>query len=316
MRYKKAQDKDRAEVTPKSLYMDRREFIAGTSAVAAASFLGFRQSESQDVPTSVKLQIAKKGEYTVDETWTSVDEATGYVNYYEFSTSKRAPKELSRNFKTRPWQVAVEGLVEKPLRFDIEDLISRFPLEERIYRWRCVEAWSMVIPWIGFPLKDLVTLCKPTSKAKFVEFTTAMDRQQMPGLTNKVLPWPYTEGLRMDEAVHPLTLMAVGMYGEALPNQNGAPLRLVVPWKYGFKGAKSIVRIRFTEKMPRSAWNRTKSEEYGFYANVNPQVDHPRWTQASERRIGEPGRRPTLMFNGYGEQVAYLYEGMDLKKLY
>ncbi len=316
MWYKKAQEKDRAEVTPKSLYMNRREFMAGSSAVAAASFLGFRSAGFQEIPSSSELRIAKKGEYRVDEPWTAVDDATGYVNYYEFSTSKRAAVEFSRNLKTRPWQVSVEGMVEETLRFDIEDLISRFPLEERIYRWRCVEAWSMVIPWIGFPLKDLITLCKPTSRAKFVEFTTALVPREMPGLKNKVLPWPYTEGLRMDEALHPLTLMAVGMYGEVLPNQNGAPLRLVVPWKYGFKGAKSLVHIRFTEKMPRTAWNRTKPEEYGFFANVNPEVNHPRWTQASERRIGEPGRRPTLMFNGYGDQVAHLYAGMDLKKYY
>lgn len=263
-----------------------------------------------------RLEAVKNPALSIAEKPTLYAEATGYTNFYEFSTGKRSVKKLSQGLKTSPWPVEVEGLVEKPLKFETEELIQKFPLEERVYRWRCVEAWSMVIPWIGFPLHALIKACRPTSKAKYVEFVTLYDPKQMPGQKTRVLPWPYVEGLRMDEAMHPLTLIAVGMYGEVLPNQNGAPLRLVVPWKYGFKGGKSIVRIRFTENRPRTAWNKAKPQEYGFYANVNPDVDHPRWSQASERRIGEDGRRKTLMFNGYAEQVGALYAGMDLKKYY
>ncbi len=263
-----------------------------------------------------KLQFTKRGKYTVPEKITASEEATSYTNFYEFSTGKRSVKELSRSFRTRPWTLSVEGHVKEPKSFDIEELIHMFPLEERVYRWRCVEAWSMVIPWIGYPLADFIKKCEPTSKAEFVEFTTLYDPEQMPGQQTKVLDWPYVEGLRMDEALHPLTLMAVGMYGEILPNQNGAPIRLVVPWKYGFKSIKSIVNVRFVKKMPKSAWVKKKPEEYGFYANVNPDVDHPRWTQATERRIGEEGRRKTLLFNGYADQVRPLYSGMNLKKFY
>lgn len=316
MLLKKASDINSSEITDKNLYLNRRGFLAGTAALGAATLFDPMFGSVSWAQGVKGLEIAKKGEFTVDDPLTSVEEATGYTNYYEFSTGKRSVKRLSKNLKTRPWTVTVDGLVEKPLEFDVDELIARFPLEERVYRWRCVEAWSMIIPWIGFPLADLIKVCKPTSQAGFVEFTTLFDPDQMPGLASKVLPWPYKEGLRMDEALHPLTLMAVGMYGEILPNQNGAPLRLVVPWKYGFKGIKSIVRMRFTEKQPRTAWNKAKSEEYGFYASVNPHVDHPRWTQARERRIGEEGRRPTLMFNGYADQVAHLYSGMDLKKYY
>ncbi|UCE40571.1 MAG: protein-methionine-sulfoxide reductase catalytic subunit MsrP [Candidatus Aminicenantes bacterium] len=316
MLVKKGQKIKSSEITPKKLYMNRRKFISSSAAVAGLgllkpeSFFAFQEGQK------TKLEIAKKGEYTVDEKLTSYEQATGYTNYYEFSLRKRETIELAKDFKTRPWEVSIKGEVKEPLKFAIDEIIHMFPLEERVYRWRCVEAWGMIIPWIGFPLAEFIKKCAPTSDAKFIEFTTIYDRKQMPGLKSDVLPWPYVEGLRMDEAMHPLTILSVGMYGEVLPNQNGAPLRLVVPWKYGFKGAKSIVKIRFLKKMPRTAWNRQKPEEYGFYANVNPNVDHPRWTQKTERRIGEEGRRPTLMFNGYTDEVGSLYSGMDLKKNY
>lgn len=316
MLIKQAPEIKRSDVTPRTLYMNRRQFLAGTTALAGVSVLTPEFLRPAVTQSGKTLSVSKRGEYTLPDKMTEYAEATGYTNYYEFSTGKRSVKRLSRDLKTEPWLVTIEGEVEAGLKLDINEILHKIPLEERIYRWRCVEAWSMIIPWIGFPLKDLIALCKPTSRAKFVEFTTLLDPDQMPGVKSDVLPWPYRESLRMDEAMHPLALMAVGMYGEVLPNQNGAPLRLVVPWKYGFKGAKSIVRIRFAQKMPRSAWNRKKPEEYGFYANVNPEVDHPRWTQASERRIGEEGRRPTLLFNGYGDLVSGLYAGMDLKKNY
>lgn len=315
MLVKKGLDIKSSEITPKKLYMNRRKFIASSAAVTGlglvkpSALFSLQEQEKQ-------LKIAKKGEYTVAEKLTSYEEATGYTNYYEFSTSKKETIKLAKDFKIRPWQVSVEGEVEKPLKFDIDEIINMFPLEERVYRWRCVEAWGMIIPWIGFPLSEFIKKCSPTSNSKFVEFTTIYDRKQMPGLRTDVLPWPYVEGLRMDEAMHPLAILSVGMYGEILPNQNGAPLRLVVPWKYGFKGAKSIVKIRFRKKMPRTSWNKKRPEEYGFYANVNPNVNHPRWTQATERRIGEEGRRKTLMFNGYEDEVGSLYSGMDLKKYY
>jgi sulfoxide reductase catalytic subunit YedY len=277
--------------------------------VNASSFFSFQEQQ-------LKLKIAKKGEYTVDEKLTAYEQATGYTNYYEFSLGKRETVELAKDFKTRPWEVSVEGEVKEPLKFDVDEIINMFPLEERVYRWRCVEAWGMIIPWIGFPLAEFIKKCAPTSDAKFIEFTTIYAPKQMPGLKTRVLPWPYVEGLRMDEAMHPLTILSVGMYGEILPNQNGAPLRVIIPWKYGFKSAKSIVRVRFRKRMPRTAWNRQRPEEYGFYANVNPNVNHPRWTQKTERRIGESGRRPTLMFNGYTDEVGSLYSGMDLKKYY
>lgn len=315
MLVKKGLDIKSSEITPKKLYMNRRKFIASSAAVTGlglvkpSALFSLQEQEKQ-------LKIAKKGEYTVDESLTAYEEATGYTNYYEFSTSKRETIKLAKDFKTHPWQVSVEGEVKKPQKFDVDEIINMFPLEERVYRWRCVEAWGMIIPWIGFPLAEFIKKCSPTSNAKFVEFTTIYDPKQMPGLKSDVLPWPYVEGLRMDEAMHPLAILSVGMYGEILPNQNGAPLRLVVPWKYGFKGAKSIVKIRFRKKMPRTSWNKKRPEEYGFYANVNPNVNHPRWTQATERRIGEEGRRKTLMFNGYTDEVGSLYSGMDLKKFY
>ena len=296
--------------------MKRREFIAGSAAVVGMGLVKPESLFSFQGKQETALKIAKKGEYTVDEKLTSYENATGYTNYYEFSTSKFAPTKLAKDFKIRPWTVSVEGELKEPLTFDVEEIINMFPLEERVYRWRCVEAWGMIVPWIGYPFGEFIKKCNPTSKANFIEYTTVMDKKQMPGLKTNVLDWPYTEGLRMDEAMHPLALLGVGMYGESLPNQNGAPLRVVIPWKYGFKSGKSIVKIRFLEKMPKTTWNKKRSEEYGFYANVNPNVDHPRWTQATERRIGEEGRRPTLMFNGYEEEVGSLYSGMDLKKYY
>jgi sulfoxide reductase catalytic subunit YedY len=316
MLIKKGQDIKSSEITPKKLYMNRRKFIANSAALTGLGLLNPESLFALQEEQKIKLKIAKKGKFTVDEKLTSYQDATGYTNYYEFSTGKRETIILAKDFKTHPWEVSIEGEVKEPFKLSIDEIINMFPLEERVYRWRCVEAWGMIIPWIGFPLAGFIKKCEPTSDAKFIEFTTIYAPKQMPGLKTRVLPWPYVEGLRMDEAMHPLTILSVGMYGEILPNQNGAPLRLVVPWKYGFKGAKSIVKIRFTKKMPKTAWNKQKPEEYGFYANVNPNVDHPRWTQATERRIGEEGRRKTLMFNGYTDEVGSLYSGMDLKKYY
>lgn len=316
MLVKKGQEIKSLEITPKKIYMNRRKFLTSSAAVAGLGLLKPESLFAFQEHQETKLKIAKKGEYTVDEKLTSYENATGYTNYYEFSTSKFAVDELAKDFKTRPWTVSIEGEVKEPLEFEIDEIIDMFPLEERIYRWRCVEAWGMIIPWIGFPLGEFIKKCAPTSDAKFVEFTTLLDPKQMPGVKVPVLDWPYVEGLRMDEAMHPLAILSVGMYGEVLPNQNGAPLRLVVPWKYGFKSAKSIVKIRFRKKMPRTSWPKQLPQEYGFYGNVNPNVDHPRWTQKTERRIGEEGRRPTLMFNGYTDEVGSLYSGMDLKKYY
>jgi sulfoxide reductase catalytic subunit YedY len=305
-----------SEITDKKLYMNRRQFIVGSTAIVTSGLIHSSSSQEIEEQSKQKLKVAKRGAYKVPEKLTSYEEATSYTNFYEFSTGKRSVKELSKSFRTRPWILSVEGEVKESKKFDIEELIQMFPLEERVYRWRCVEAWSMVIPWIGFPLAEFIKKCEPTSKAKYVEFTTLYDPDQMPGLNKPVLPWPYVEGLRMDEALHPLALVAVGMYGEWLPNQNGAPIRLVIPWKYGFKSIKSMVKVRFGPKMPKSSWVRQKPEEYGFFANVNPEVDHPRWSQATERRIGEEGRRKTLMFNGYADEVGHLYAGMNLRKFF
>lgn len=316
MLLKKAPAIKPSEITDKKLYMNRRQFIIGSTAVVSSGLLNppfLRKSE--DIPEE-RLKVTKRGEYTVPERLTPYEEATSYTNFYEFSTGKRSVKELSQTLRTHPWTLSVEGYVEKPRKYDIEELIHMFPLEERVYRWRCVEAWSMVIPWIGFPLAEFIKKCKPTTKARFVEFVTLYAPDQMPGQLTNVLKWPYMEGLRMDEALHPLALVAVGMYDEVLPNQNGAPVRLVAPWKYGFKSIKSVLTVRFVEKMPNSSWRRKRPEEYGFYANVNPNVDHPRWNQTTERRIGEEGRRKTLMFNGYADQVGHLYSGMNLKRFY
>ncbi|MFZ1057890.1 MAG: protein-methionine-sulfoxide reductase catalytic subunit MsrP, partial [Candidatus Rokuibacteriota bacterium] len=272
-------------------------------------------------PASQPLPAKRNPAFAVDDPSTKFESATTYNNFYEFGVNKEDPARLAQTLRPRPWTVEVGGHVQRPKTYDIDELIRLFPLEERMYRLRCVEGWSMVIPWIGFPLASLIKRVEPTGQAKFVEFTTLLDPEQFPGQRKSLfnfsgLDWPYVEGLRLDEALHPLTLLTVGLYGQVLPNQNGAPVRVVVPWKYGFKSAKSIVRIRFVGDQPRTAWEKAQPSEYGFYSNVNPAVDHPRWSQATERRIGEFRRRPTLPFNGYADQVAQLYAGMDLKKYY
>jgi sulfoxide reductase catalytic subunit YedY len=312
---KKTADIRSSEITDKELYMNRRQFIAKT-AIAVAGFSAPGLLCPPDLYAGQKLDVVQRGKFILNEKITSYVDATSYNNFYEFSTGKRRVVKLSSTLRTRPWTVSVEGYVRKPKVYDIDELIKIFPLEERIYRLRCVEAWSMVIPWIGFPLADFIKRCEPTSKAKYVQFTALYDPEQMAGQLRGVVKWPYREGLRLDEAMHPLTLLTVGMYDEVLPNQNGAPLRLVVPWKYGFKSIKSIVRITFVEKMPVNSWAQAAPYEYGFYANVNPNVDHPRWSQATERPIGRIFKRKTLMFNGYAEQVDHLYKGMDLRKYF
>jgi methionine sulfoxide reductase catalytic subunit len=301
-----------ADATPETLYLRRREFLA----LGAAGAVGVAFPAAAGEPTGAALTVAERVEKAGGEEPTAWDAVTGYNNFYEFGTEKDEPARNAGSLRPRPWTVAVEGEVAKPQQFDVDLLVKSFPLEERIYRMRCVEAWSMVIPWLGFPLADLVRRVEPTSRAKFVVFETLHDREQMPGQKRHVLPWPYREALRIDEATNPLTLLAVGLYGRVLPNQNGAPIRLVVPWKYGFKGGKSIVRIRFVEQQPETTWNVAQPAEYGFYANVNPSVSHPRWSQARERRIGEFFRRKTLPFNGYLEEVGAMYAGMDLAKNY
>jgi len=306
-----------SEITPPDVYLDRRRFIgkaaAGAAVLAAGGLLDPRAARAATAPRE-KLIGVKKSAWTVPEALTPYQDVTTYNNYYEFGTDKADPSENAHTLKTRPWTVRIEGECAKPATFAIEDILKIAPLEERVYRMRCVEAWSMVIPWVGYPLSELLKKVEPTGSAKFVEFSTLADPQTMPGVRGRVLQWPYVEGLRIDEAMHPLTLLTLGVYGEVLPNQNGAPVRLVVPWKYGYKSAKSIVRIRLVDKMPVSAWNRAQPSEYGFFSNVNPEVDHPRWSQAKERRIGEFRKRDTLMFNGYADQVASLYSGMDLRK--
>ena len=317
MLIKKAEDIRSSEITPRSLYLNRRQFLASTAlaGAAVAAGVGLREivSPSTTALAGNKIDGIKKSPLSTTETVTPYKDVTNYNNYYEFSTEKDEPAKLAQKFRTRPWKVKIEGLVDKKQELDIETIIKMAPPEERIYRHRCVEGWSIVVPWVGFSLSELIKRVNPTSKAKFVEFTTLLDKTQMPDQQRSVLEWPYVEGLRMDEAMHPLTLLCFGMYGEDLPNQDGAPLRIVVPWKYGFKSAKAIVKIRFTEKQPLNTWNISAPMEYGFYSNVNPTVDHPRWSQAKERRLGEFLKRPTLMFNGY-DQVASLYSGMDLKK--
>ncbi|HKT88621.1 MAG TPA: protein-methionine-sulfoxide reductase catalytic subunit MsrP [Candidatus Sulfotelmatobacter sp.] len=319
MLIKKADDILSSEITPKSLYLNRRKFLAGAAIAGAAVAAGFEIGEalkpSMTVLAGTKIDGIKKSPFSTTETITPYNDVTHYNNYYEFSTEKDEPAELAKNFRTRPWKVKIDGEVAKKQELDVDAIIKMAPPEERIYRHRCVEGWSIVVPWIGFPLSELIKRVNPTSKAKYVQFTTLLDMTQMPGQRRNVLDWPYVEGLRMDEAMHPLALLCFGMYGEDLPNQDGAPLRMVVPWKYGFKSAKAIVRIHFTEKQPMNTWNVSAPQEYGFYANVNPNVDHPRWSQAKERRLGEFFKRPTLMFNGY-DQVASLYAGMDLRKYF
>lgn len=292
-----------SEITPESVYLDRRRFLGTTIGAIAVASCNRDEGQAQTVEDA-------------QEELTPWEAVTTYNNFYEFGTGKEDPSRNAHSLQTRPWSIAVEGHIAKPAVYDLEDFIAPHTLEDRVYRLRCVEAWSMVIPWRGFPLRKLIAHVEPTSKAKYVEFTTLHAPEQMPGQRVPILDWPYVEGLRLDEAMHPLTLMVTGLYGRDLPNQNGAPLRLVVPWKYGFKSIKSIVRIRFVEKQPVTSWMAANPREYGFYANVNPEVDHPRWSQARERRIGEFRRRETLMFNGYGDQVASLYSGMDLRRYF
>jgi sulfoxide reductase catalytic subunit YedY len=310
---RKLPDLRSSEITDEKLYRNRREFLR----MGALHWPELRSKDgllasgagAPDDPV-----IAPKGPYDTNEKLTPLKDVASYNNYYEFGTDKGDPAENAHTLRPKPWKVSIEGFVKKPANYDLDELIKPFTLEDRIYRMRCVEGWSMVIPWLGFPLSSLIRKLEPTSQAKYVEFTTLHDPEQMPGQKRSVLDWPYVEGLRMDEAMNPLTLLAAGLYGKRpLPNQNGAPLRLVVPWKYGFKGIKSIVRIRFTDRQPSTTWSLAGPNEYGFYSNVNPDVDHPRWSQKTERRPGEFIKRKTLMFNGYGEFVATMYAGMDLR---
>src|SRR5271155_3249948 len=320
MLIKKANDIASAEIASESVYLNRRKFLAGAAAAGAAALVGRTATEliapGRVALAGANLNVTVKSPYSTTEKMNSLEDITHYNNFYEFSTDKYEPAKLAQAMRTRPWKVEVAGEVLKPKTFDIDDLIKLAPLEERIYRHRCVEGWSIVVPWNGYSLSALINQVQPTSKAKYVMFETALDRATMPGVREPVLNWPYTEGLRLDEAMHPLTLLCFGLYGSELPKQDGAPIRTVVPWKYGFKSCKSIVRIRFVEKQPPTAWNSAAPSEYGFYSNVNPNVDHPRWSQATERRLGEFFKRKTLMFNGYGDQVASLYTGMDLRKNY
>jgi sulfoxide reductase catalytic subunit YedY len=312
-----------SEITPKKTYLTRRQIMLGGLAAASPVVTGYvfkkllyprpaiRQTAKFEVPVASASAPAAAGDQP-----NRFEEITSYNNFYEFGTDKTDPAAEAHRLTTRPWTVAIEGLVAKPITFDLDVLLKKFPLEERIYRFRCVEGWSMVIPWVGFPLASLVKEVAPLGSAKYVQFETLERPAEMIGQKRSVIPWPYVEGLRMDEAVHPLTLMVVGLYGETLPNQNGAPIRLITPWKYGFKSGKSIVKLRFVEDQPTSTWMAAGPDEYGFYSNVNPHVPHPRWSQAEERRIGELGKRKTLLFNGYADQVAPLYAGMDLKKYF
>ena len=297
-----------SEITPEEIYKNRRKFIKNLGLAAGSMFLG------QNI-----INLANASTEIVKQKITEYRYITTYNNYYEFGTSKSHPFEKSQNFKTEPWNISITGEVEKPLKLSMDEVKRMFPIEERIYKLRCVEGWSMIIPWLGFPLYKLLDKVTPTSKGKFVQFTTILDPEQMPGQRYPILDWPYKEGLRIDEAMHDLTIMVTGLYGKKLPNQNGSPFRLIVPWKYGFKSSKAIVNIKLVEKMPTSSWMKASPNEYGFYSNVNPRVDHPRWSQATERVIGESiisPRIPTTMFNGYGDQVANLYTGMDLKKYF
>jgi sulfoxide reductase catalytic subunit YedY len=317
-----------SEITPPELYSRRREFLknAGLFAATATGLgggllaaigsgrTGKGKTLAEAPGAALSPASSARTTYRLEEALTPYEQVTTYNNFYEFGLGKEDPAEYSGSLRTRPWSISIEGEVKEPRRIDIDTLLGWFPLEERVYRMRCVEAWSMVIPWLGFGLSDFVRRVEPTSRARFVEFKTLEDPEQMPGQRRKVLDWPYVEALRIDEATHPLAMLVVGLYGKMLPNQNGAPLRLVVPWKYGFKGIKSIVAIRFTEKQPVTTWNLAAPREYGFFANVNPDVDHPRWSQKTERRIGELARRPTLPFNGYADEVASLYAGLDLRR--
>ena len=320
MLIKRPSDIQSSEITPKSLYLNRRKFLTGATMAGAALMAGRSLMEiaspSGTALAATKLSGLASSPLSTKEKQTPSNDVTHYNNFYEFGTGKEEPAEKAKNFKTSPWRVSVEGAVNKPQKFDLDAIMKLAPLEERVYRHRCVEAWSIVVPWIGYPLNALIKLVEPTSKARFVAFESYYDTKQMPAARWAGIDFPYLEGLRLDEALHPLALLCVGMYGETLPPQDGAPVRLVVPWKYGFKSIKSIVKIKFVEKQPPTTWNLAASNEYGFYSNVNPNVDHPRWSQAKERRLGEFFKRPTLIFNGYGDQVAPLYAGMDLRKNY
>jgi sulfoxide reductase catalytic subunit YedY len=320
MLIRSAGDLRESDITEKRHYLNRRAFIAGglglAATAASAGWPGTGQAAVLPASGPLSGVAPATGAFRVDDEPTPKKSATSYNNFYEFGTDKSDPSRYAGSLQTRPWSVAIEGAVEKPGSIGIEDLIRPFELEERIYRLRCVEAWSMVIPWVGVPLASVLSRFGPTSDARYVAFETLLDPEQMPGQRRRILDWPYREGLRIDEAMNPLTLLAVGMYGEVMPNQNGAPIRLVVPWKYGFKSIKSIVRIRLQKDQPKTSWNEENPREYGFYSNVNPEVDHPRWSQARERRIGDFLKRPTLPFNGYADEVASLYKGMDLEKNY
>jgi methionine sulfoxide reductase catalytic subunit len=321
MLIKKSRSIPSSEITPRKVYLSRRKFLAGAAAVGGAAVIGGREllrlgSSDQTVLAGTKLGPLIKSAYSTDEKQTRYNDVTTYNNFYEFGTDKGDPAKNAHTLVTHPWSVSVEGEVKKPRKYDFDEIMKLASLEERVYRHRCVEAWSIVVPWIGFPLSTLIKKVDPTSKAKYVAFQSFYDSKQMPQGRWAGIDFPYVEGLRMDEAMHPLCILCFGMYGETLPNQNGAPIRLVVPWKYGFKSIKSIAKIRFVEQQPPTTWNLAAPQEYGFYSNVNPEVDHPRWSQAKERRLGEFYKRPTLMFNGYGDQVAGLYSGMDLRKYY
>jgi methionine sulfoxide reductase catalytic subunit len=316
MLIRKGADLKWSDVTPKALYVNRRQFLAAAPFMAAVAAEAVAAEPALAQGGGLAKLQAKKSPLSTTEPLTPYNVITTYNNFYEFGIDKGDPAEYAKTLRTRPWTVTIDGAVKNGGKFAIDDLIKPYQLEERIYRHRCVEGWSIVVPWIGFPLGDLLKKVEPTEKAKFVEFTTLNDMQQMPGVRRPVLNWPYTEGLRLDEAMNELTLLCVGLYGEILPNQNGAPFRLVVPWKYGFKSIKSIVRIRLVDHQPHTAWNDSAPNEYGFYSNVNPNVDHPRWSQATERRLGDFFKRKTLMFNGYEDKVASMYTGMDLKKYY
>jgi sulfoxide reductase catalytic subunit YedY len=322
MLIKKSDDIKSSEITDKKLYLSRREFLGASSLSLGALVAGMAapglllSSHEAEASTAIKLGNLRKSPLSTSETLTPYKDVTTYNNFYEFGTDKYSPAQLAGTLNPRPWTIAVEGEVKHKKTYDIDALIKLAPLEERIYRLRCVEGWSMVIPWVGFSLSELIKQVEPNGNAKFVEFISLQDPKQMPGQRSSVLDWPYVEGLRIDEAMNPLAILAVGLYGEVLPNQNGAPIRLVAPWKYGFKNAKSIVKIRFSSTPTASSWMKANPNEYGYFANVNPTVDHPRWSQAKERRIGEFLKRETLMFNGYSDQVAHMYKGMDLRKFF
>jgi len=319
MLIRKKPDLTYADITPKQLYLDRRKFLKDAGLLGAAAIAGrglWALASPANVFAATKLNVASRSPFSTTEKQNTYDDVSHYNNYYEFGVDKTEPAKNAGTLKIYPWTVSIEGEVKNPRKITIDEILKLAPLEERIYRHRCVEAWSIVVPWIGYSFSELIKTVQPTPNAKYVAFESVYDKQQMPLAKYAGIEFPYVEGLRLDEAMNPLTLLCVGMYGETLANQDGAPVRITIPWKYGFKSAKSLVKIRFVKDQPPTTWNRMASNEYGFYANVNPKVDHPRWSQAKERRLGEFFKRDTLMFNGYGDQVASLYNGMDLKKYY